>query len=87
MKLENDERPWLTLCVLTDDTYVFYMGECDYTGFDCVGRMILYASKHPEILVEYAMSDENYRKYMEDTKPVESWDYQEEQQEQEDEYF
>lgn len=64
---ENDERPWLTLCRLTNGIYVFYKGECDYTGFDCQGSMELYASKDASILIKYAMTSSDYAKYIEDT--------------------
>lgn len=64
---ENDEEPWLTLCKLTNDIYVFYKGECDYTGFDCQGHMELYASKDPNILLKYAMSSADYTKYVAET--------------------
>jgi hypothetical protein len=69
---ENDEEPWLTLCRLTNDVYVFYMGECDYTGFDCQGHMKLYASKDPNILLKYAMTSEEYDKYVKETSEHEN---------------
>ena len=64
---QNDEEPWLTLCRLTNGVYVFYKGECDYTGFDCQGDMKIYASKDPAILIQMAMGESDYRKYIEDT--------------------
>lgn len=63
----NDECPWLTLCRLTNGLFVFYKGECDYTGFDCQGSMELYASKDAAILIKYAMTSSDYAKYIEDT--------------------
>jgi hypothetical protein len=63
---ENDEEPWMTLCRLTNDVYVFYKGECDYTGFDCQGAMELYAHRDPNILIQYAMSIADYDCYMRD---------------------
>ena len=65
---ENDEEPWLTLCQLTNDVYVFYKGECDYTGFDCQGNMELYASRDPNILIQYGMTISDYDAYMGDLK-------------------
>lgn len=68
---ENDERPWLTLCRLTNGVYVFYKGECDYTGFDCQGHMKIYASKDHSVLTMYGMSSEEYDTYYKETNVVE----------------
>jgi hypothetical protein len=65
---ENDEKPWMTLCKLTNGVYVFYKGECDYTGFDCQGHMKIYASKDHSVLTLYGMSGEEYDKYYKDTQ-------------------
>jgi hypothetical protein len=64
---ENDEKPWITLCRLTNGVYVFYKGECDYTGFDCQGNMEIYSSKDYSVLIRYAMSIDDYNKYYKDT--------------------
>jgi hypothetical protein len=64
---ENDEEPWLCLCKLENDVYVFYKGECDYTGFDCQGGMEIYASKVPAILIQYGMASADYEKYIQET--------------------
>ncbi len=61
---ENDETPWLCLCRLTNDVYVYYRGECDYTGFDCQGCMKLYASRAPAILIQMAMTCADYDAYL-----------------------
>ncbi len=63
---ENDERPWLCLCRLTNNLYVFYKGECDYTGFDCQGDMKIYAAKDPAILLERAMTQQEVHMYKKD---------------------
>ncbi len=63
----NDEEPWKTLCRLTNGVYVFYKGECDYTGFDCQGSMELYASKTPATLINMAMTIRDYEDYFRDT--------------------
>jgi hypothetical protein len=65
---ENDENPWMTLCKLTNGVYVFYKGECDYTGFDCQGHMKIYASKDLSVLTLYGMSSEDYDKYYKETQ-------------------
>ena len=63
----NDEKPWLTLCRLTNGVYVFYKGECDYTGFECQGNMKLYTSKDPAVLIQMAMCESDYKNYIKDT--------------------
>lgn len=65
---ENDEEPWMTLCRLTNGAYVFYKGECDYTGFDCQGSMEIYSSIDPAILITYAMSIRDYDVYIVETQ-------------------
>jgi hypothetical protein len=67
---ENDEQPWLTLCRLDTGVYVYYRGECDYTGFDCQGDMKIYASKDPNILLLYAMTSMDYDAYVAETTPL-----------------
>lgn len=62
----NDWNPWMTLCRLDNDVYVFYKGECDYTGFDCQGSMEIYASKDPSVLIHQGMGNWDYDMYMED---------------------
>ena len=47
--------------------YVFYKGECDYTGFDCQGNMNIYASRSTDVLLQYAMTATDYEKYLADT--------------------
>lgn len=65
---ENDEKPWMAFCKLTNGVYVFYKGECDYTGFDCQGHMKIYASKDHSVLTLYGMCSEDYDKYYKDTQ-------------------
>ncbi len=64
---QNDEEPWLALCRLDNGVYVFYKGECDYTGFDCQGSMRIYASKDPAVLIQMAMCESDYTNYIADT--------------------
>ncbi len=66
----NDEEPWMTLCRLTNGAYVFYKGECDYTGFDCQGNMELYSSMDQTVLITYGMSISDYDLYIKDTNPI-----------------
>ncbi len=65
---ENDGQPWLVLCRLDTGVYVYYRGECDYTGFDCQGQMQMYASKDPNILLQYGMTSADYDAYFAETE-------------------
>lgn len=64
----NDEEPWMCLCKLDSGVYVFYKGECDYTGFDCQGDMQIYASREPSVLIQMAMTTREYEKYVAETQ-------------------
>ena len=68
----NDEDAWRALFQFYDKNtneyrYGFYIGECDYTGFDCQGSMNLYVSDHYEVLVQRALGDRDYSLYIEET--------------------
>jgi hypothetical protein len=67
----NDERPWLCLCRLDTDIYVYFRGECDYTGFDCQGNMEIYAHRDPNILIQMAMTSTDYDLYLANTLELE----------------
>lgn len=65
----NDEMPWRSLFGYYDNDkgkyrYGFYIGECDYTGFDCQGSMRIYLSDRIDVLIEKAFTDEDYRLYI-----------------------
>jgi len=64
--------PWMTLCRLTSGVYVFYKGECGYTGFDVQGDMKLYSSMDPAVLIQMAMGDHDYQRYFWGTETTES---------------
>jgi hypothetical protein len=66
----NDALPWLALCRLHDGVFVFFKGECDYTGFSCQGAMYAYASRDAAVLIAYGMCESDYQCYIEDTEPV-----------------
>lgn len=67
----NDEVPWRALFTYVDENgkkrYGFYLGECDYTGFDCRGSMYLYVSDRIDVLIEKAFTNEDYRLYLLET--------------------
>ena len=68
----NDEVPWRALFQDRDKLrnilrYGFYLGECDYTGFDCQGSMRLFVSDHIDILIEKALTDADYVLYIRET--------------------
>jgi hypothetical protein len=69
----NDEDAWRALFqyhdqVLNRYRYGFYLGECDYTGFDCQGSMSLYVSDRYEVLIERALGDRDYSLYRKETE-------------------
>ena len=69
----NDEVPWRSLFryVYKDKTgYGFYIGKCDYTGFDCcVGSsMRLYVSDNMYVLIQKALTDQDYSLYIKETE-------------------
>jgi hypothetical protein len=70
----NDEVPWRTLFNYLDKNrktrYGFYIGECDYTGFDCRGSMRLYVSDNLDVLIQKAFTNEDYRLYILETVNV-----------------
>jgi hypothetical protein len=65
----NDALPWLALCRLHDGVFVFFKGECEYTGFSCQGAMYAYASRDAAVLIAYGMCESDYQCYIEDTEP------------------
>ena len=71
---EHDWLYWLVFCKLTNGTYVYYVADSTWTGFTYgYGDMAIYASKHPEVLIEYAMSDRDYAKYIRSTTTKSKW--------------
>lgn len=66
---ENDADPWLALGILENGVYFFYKGECDYTGFDCQGDMILYGARSLPTLVDSAMGIWEYNCWIQETLP------------------
>jgi len=59
----NDKKPWQFIGKIKyEDTYkfIYYIGECDYTGFDCQGFMKLYISKSLNKILNYAVPTTGY---------------------------
>ena len=69
----NDEVPWRALFRYVDsrlnnkERYGFYIGECDNSGFDCRGDMRIYVSDNMNTLIQKALTDADYRLYIEET--------------------
>ena len=63
----NDTAPWHSIGVLTNGNYFYYTASCDYTGFDCQGEMRLFVSSSYANLIEHALDQEVYRKYLAET--------------------
>lgn len=61
---ERDERPWWCCGQLTNGAYFYYIGSCDYTGFDCQGGMSLWVSKSWKNIIDHAIGREQYETYM-----------------------
>jgi hypothetical protein len=53
----NDGESWYCLCKLDNGLYAFYSARCDYTGFDCMGEMIMSVSHDPSKLFTYGMTE------------------------------
>jgi hypothetical protein len=55
---ENDKFPWLMIAQIKYGKtykYIYYVADCDYTGFDCQGNMVLYISKSLSKIIDYAV--------------------------------
>jgi len=66
-KGKNDVKPWRFIGKIKCDDkfkYVYYIGECDYTGFDCQGCMKLYVSKNLRKIMKMAVEKDIYDKIM-----------------------
>ncbi len=68
----NDEDAWRALFQYYDTNkneyrYGFYIGECDYTGFDCQGSMDIYVADDYSVLIQRALADSDYALYIEET--------------------
>ena len=66
----NDEEPWRFLARLTNGHYVFFIANCDYTGFDCQGDMKVWVAETPGILIMYGMSNADYDLFVKETVAV-----------------
>lgn len=64
---ENDTDPWLALGIMENGVYFFYKGECDYTGFDCQGDMMLYGARSLATLLDSAMGIWEYNCWIQET--------------------
>lgn len=67
----NDEEPWEFIGKIKyNDTYryIYYIGECDYTGFDCQGSMKLYISESLNTILTYGIP--SYLKKNDDIKKL-----------------
>lgn len=63
----HDEYPWLLLVLLNNNFFAYYSANCDYSGFDCRGSMNLHVSGKYANLINFAMTDEEYRMYISET--------------------
>lgn len=68
---ENDGDSWLSCGQLTNGSFFYYTGSCDFTGFDCHGGMNLWVSSTWKNIVDNAMSQAEYELYMASTEEQE----------------
>jgi len=57
-KGKNDEEPWEFIGKIKckdKEYYVYYIANCDYTGFDCQGDMKMYISEHLSRILTHAV--------------------------------
>ena len=73
---QNDERSWEAIFQLQNDNggerYCYFTAWCDYTGFDCQGGLECYVARDIPTLIQYAMRNEAYERYLETTQPVQN---------------
>lgn len=62
----NDEQPWYFIGKIKCNNkykYIFYIGECDYTGFECQGIMKMYISKSFKKIINFAIPWDIFKNY------------------------
>jgi hypothetical protein len=55
---ENDVSPWYFIGKIKCNDkfkFIYYIGECDYTGFDCQGDMRIYISSSLQKIIDLAI--------------------------------
>jgi hypothetical protein len=76
---ENDGDSWELIAELEPEPfydgkrYVYYTAWCDYTGFDCRGYGETFVTSKIEYLIEYALGNAEYDRYIKETEPAEEW--------------
>ena len=74
---QNDGDSWCCIVELTPDEsyegerYLYFTAWCDYTGFDCQGGSYIITAKKVEHLIEFALENADYIRYMKETEPAE----------------
>lgn len=68
----NDENSWVALFELTPEEdgecrYAFMEAWCDFTGFGCTGWIHTYVAHDIPTLIQYAMSEDVYHRYIDTT--------------------
>jgi hypothetical protein len=76
---ENDGNSWCCIVELKPDEfyegerYLYFTAWCDYTGFDCQGGCHFITANTPEHLVEFALENYDYDRYIKETEPADAW--------------
>ena len=67
LKGEDGVSPWYALLKLDNGNYAFFKASSCKTGFCDKGNMSLKVSPYYNLLIKYAMSDEDYKMYFDNT--------------------
>jgi hypothetical protein len=76
---EKDEESWVCIVELKPEPvyegvrYVYFTAWCDFTGFDCQGGSHAICTSNVEDLIEFALTESEYKEYMETTEEADAW--------------
>ncbi len=76
---ERDEESWDCIVELEQEAkyefvrYAYFTAWCDYTGFDCQGGAHAIVTSKVEDLIEFALTEAEYKEYMEATEEADAW--------------
>jgi len=72
-KGKNDYKPWEFVGKIKCEDkhyYVYYIANCDYTGFDCQGDMKMYISEHLSRILKHAVPTKLHNYISDSTKQL-----------------
>ena len=53
--------------------FAFFFAWCDYTGFDCQGDAFVTVARDIPTLIQFAMGEAAYKRYIKGTEPADAW--------------